>query len=312
VNKYKQSSFNRATQSIRQPGSSIKPFIYQTALDLGYSTISDLVDISRTYSYIKDNNEKRWQPRNYEKDFKGIVKFSDALIHSRNLATINLVTEMGIDIVYNKLKYYGFTDIPFDLSITLGSFGISPLNLSEYYTIFSNKGIKSKPYLISSITDKNGQIIVFEPNNRYITTPAQAYLMTSILKEVVKSGTGKQAKIKGLDTAGKTGTTNNNIDAWFCGYSPTIQTIVWYGNDDNKPMRRTETGGRTAAPAFKYFYTKWLELHPEIQRKFTIPEGVTSMYFNGKKEIFTQTSNIPTKQTNEQLNNKNNVKKIQF
>ena len=292
---YKKSSFNRAIQSYRQPGSAAKPFLYQVALDLGYSTASNLVDISRTYQYKSAQNQlKKWQPKNYEKDFKGLISFRQALVHSRNLATINLVTEIGIDILHKKLKYYGFKDIPFDLSITLGSFGISLFDLSEQYTIFSNNGIQNKPFLISSITDISGQTISFEQSSKYITTPSQTYLMTSVLKDVVNSGTGRKARVKGLETAGKTGTTNKNIDAWFCGYSPTIQTLVWYGNDDNKPMRRSETGGRSAAPAFSYFYKEWLKLHPEIKRKFDVPESVFTSTVNGKVEYFTNISNTPT------------------
>lgn len=308
---YKTSSFNRARQSMRQPGSSVKPFLYQVALNLGYSTASNLVDISRTYKYnSKENEEKVWQPKNYEKNFKGLVSFRYALVHSRNLATINLVTDIGIDILYKELERYGFEEIPFDLSITLGSFGISPLSLSEKYTIFSNNGIMVKPYLISSLTNRYGQKIVFEKEEHYIMSPAQTYLMTSILQEVVESGTGRNARVKGLETVGKTGTTNNNVDAWFCGYSPTLQTLVWYGNDDNKPMGKRETGGRTAAPAFSYFYKHWMHLHPEIPRKFIRPKEVFTQKFNGKDEVFTNTSNIPKNEMNieiqsEHLKNKN-------
>ena len=296
---YKQSSFNRARQSIRQPGSAVKPFLYQVALNLGYSTATQLVDISRTYKYqSKENEKKTWQPRNYEKNFKGLVTFRYALVHSRNLATINLVTDIGIDILHKELERYGFENIPFDLSITLGSFGISPLDLSEKYTIFSNNGILVKPYLIQSITNRFQQRIVFEKEEQYLMPPSQTYLMTSILKDVVENGTGRNGRVKGLETVGKTGTTNNNIDAWFCGYSPTLQTVVWYGNDDNKPMGKRETGGRTAAPAFAYFYRNWLKLHPEIQRDFVKPKNVFTQNFNGKKEVFTQTSNIPKHEMN--------------
>ncbi|MEA3513017.1 MAG: PBP1A family penicillin-binding protein [Campylobacterota bacterium] len=310
---YKKSSFNRARQSLRQPGSSVKPFLYQIALNLGYSTASDLTDISRTYTYkSKENEEKKWQPKNYEKNFKGLVNFRYALVHSRNLATINLVTDIGIDILHKELLRYGFKDIPFDLSITLGSFGISPLELSEKYTIFSNNGIMVKPYLISSLTNRYKQKIVFDKEEKYITTPSQTYLMTSILKDVVQTGTGRRAKVKKLDIAGKTGTTNNNVDAWFCGYSPTLQTIVWYGNDDNKPMYKRETGGVTAAPAFSYFYKRWLELHPEIQRKFIKPKNVFEQKFNNKIEVFTETSNVPKEPSNikiqtDHMNNNNKI-----
>ncbi|MEA3498575.1 MAG: PBP1A family penicillin-binding protein, partial [Campylobacterota bacterium] len=302
---YSKSSFNRATQSLRQPGSAAKPFIYQVALNLGYSTASNLIDISRTYKYKSDSNEdKTWQPRNYEKDYKGLVSLRYALVHSRNLATINLVNEIGIDILYKELLRFGFKDIPYDLSITLGSFGISPLDLSQKYTLFSNNGIIVKPYLISTIKNRYDEKLSFEKDESYITSSAQTYLMTSILHDVVKGGTGRNARVDGLETVGKTGTTNNNIDAWFCGYSPTLQTIVWYGNDDNKPMKKTETGGRTAAPAFKYFYDEWLKLHPEIQRKFIKPKTVFESYYNNKKEIFTEISNIPLQKNNTEMQNR--------
>ncbi len=299
---YKESSFNRATQSLRQPGSAVKPFIYQVALNLGYSTASNLTDISRNYKYTsKDNEEKIWQPKNYEKNFKGLVSFRYALVHSRNLATINLVTDIGIDILHKELERYGFKDIPFDLSITLGSFGISPLDLSEEYTMFSNSGIVVTPYLISSITNRYNQKIVFEPEETYLNSPEQAYLMTSILKDVVKKGTGRSAQVADIELVGKTGTTNNNVDAWFCGYSPTIQTVIWYGNDDNKPMGKRETGGRTAAPAFRYFYKHWLELHPEIQRDFVMPPNVFVQKYNGEDELFTETSRVPKEQTDVEI-----------
>jgi penicillin-binding protein 1A len=301
---YKKSSFNRVTQSRRQAGSAIKPFIYQSALNIGYSTVSDLIDISRTYEYedmsIKDENNqtKKWKPSNYESNYKGIVSLKYALVHSRNLATINLVQEIGIDVIYKNLLYYGFENIPYDMSITLGSFGISALKLSRLYTILSNKGIRVDPYLIQSIKNDNNNI-EFGSNETYIQENTQAFLTTTILKEVVQSGTGRQARIKGLEVVGKTGTTNKYKDAWFCGFSPTIQTIVWFGNDDNSPMRRTETGGGASAPVFRYFYKNYLKLHPEIARKFETPQGVNSVNIDGKIEYFTNKSPIVKTQNNQ-------------
>jgi penicillin-binding protein 1A len=302
---YRKSSFNRATQAQRQPGSSIKPFIYQSALNLGYSTASKLVDISRTYQYKSKKDEiKKWQPQNYAHDYKGLISLRYSLTHSRNLATINLVTEMGIDVLYKNLRYYGLKEIPYDLSITLGSFSISPFELSELYTIFSNNGIRVTPYLIESIKNAQSTSLKFEADKKYIMSSEQSYLMTSILQDVVTKGTGRGARVRGIETAGKTGTTNNNIDAWFCGYSPTIQTIVWYGNDDNKPMRRTETGGRTTAPVFAYFYKHYLQIHPEIKRKFDRPSGIEESIFNNKKEFFTKTSPMPKQTPRKVMENK--------
>ncbi|TLP37103.1 PBP1A family penicillin-binding protein [Arcobacter arenosus] len=295
---YQESSFNRVIQSKRQPGSAVKPFLYQTALDVGYSPASQLVDIGRTYDY-KDNegNEKKWQPKNYGGKFKGLITLRESLVKSRNLATINLVTDVGINEMYKGLESFGITDMPRDLSITLGSFSISPLYLSMAYSVFSNDGVQVTPYMINSIVDFKDNIINFEPQTKFVKSPEQIFLMKSILQDVVKRGTGRRAGVEGIELAGKTGTTNDNIDAWFCGFSPSIQTIVWYGNDDNTPMRKSEGGGTTAAPAFSYFYNKYLEVHPEIKREFSKPEGVKTSIINGKEEYYTKQSPLPEIET---------------
>jgi len=290
---YKESMFNRAVQSKRQPGSAIKPFIYQTALNKGLNPASELVDISRTYDYKVDGIDKKWQPRNYGGNFKGVVNLRESLISSRNLSTINLVTDSGINVAYKGLQSYGFKDLPKDLSITLGTMSVTLLELSEYYSVFANNGTQVKPFIVEQITNKNNETIIFEPQSKKVNTPEQTFLITSILKDVVKRGTARRARVKGIELAGKTGTTNNNIDAWFCGYSPSVQTIVWFGNDDNKPMRKTETGGRIAAPAFSYFNKYYLKSHPEIPRKFIKPEKVYSSKVNGKIEYYTKTSPLP-------------------
>ncbi len=294
---YTQSSFNRVIQSKRQPGSAVKPFIYHSAIELGYSPASQVIDIGRTYEYTVGEEEKKWQPKNYGGKFKGVMTLREALTKSRNLATINLVTDVGISEVYNSLVSYGIEDIPRDLSITLGAFSISPIELSKAYSLFSNDGVEVTPYLINSITDNKNQTISFEPQTKYITSPEQIFLTKSILNDVVNRGTGRRARVSGIDLAGKTGTTNSNIDAWFCGFSPSIQTIVWFGKDNNTPMRKSETGGTTAGPAFANFYKKYLEIHPEIQRKFIKPENVKVSIINGNKEYYTDKSPLPEIQT---------------
>ncbi|MBS9782398.1 MAG: PBP1A family penicillin-binding protein [Arcobacter sp.] len=290
---YKKSMFNRAIQAQRQPGSAIKPFLYQIALNEGLNPASQLIDISRTYTYEKDGVEKKWQPKNYGKNFKGYISLRDSLVYSRNLSTINLVTDVGLNTVSQALKEYGFENIPHDLSITLGAMSISPLQMSEYFSTFANNGIKVKPYIVEEIKDKTGQIVRFESQEKEINTPSQNFLITSILKEVVSRGTAKRARVKGIELAGKTGTTNDYIDAWFCGYSPSIQTIVWFGQDDNKPMRKTETGGKIAAPVFSYFFENYLKIHPEIERTFTKPKEVYESKINGKIEYYTEQSPLP-------------------
>jgi len=289
---YKKSAFNRATQSKRQPGSSFKPFVYQVALNLGYSQASEIADISRVYR-TNDPKRKFWKPRNYERNFEGVITLKDALVHSRNLATINLVSEIGLDVLIGELKKMGFENLPANLSMALGTFGISPYRFSEYYSIFSNYGKKVKPVFIRKIVDRFGNEKVFESQKTNIEPSKQAYLIIDILKDVIKRGTGRNAAVKGIELAGKTGTTNNNVDAWFCGFSPEIQTIVWFGRDNNKPIGKKETGGRAAAPAFRYFFESYLKLHPETKREFDVPTGVMRTKIAGKTVLFTDISKPP-------------------
>ena len=217
----------------------------------------------------------------------------DSLTQSRNLSTLNLVTDVGVGVVTNDLKTYGFKDIVDNLSITLGSMSVSLVEFSEAYSTFANNGTQVKPYIVEQIVNKDGKSVTFEPQTKEINKPEQNYLMVSILNDVVNKGTGKKAAVEGIELAGKTGTTNDNIDAWFCGFSPSIQTIVWFGQDDNTPMRKSETGSTLAAPAFSYFFKKYLALHPEIPRTFTKPEGVYVGNFNGKDELYTDMSPLP-------------------
>nr|WP_321779270.1 PBP1A family penicillin-binding protein [Sulfurimonas sp.] len=290
---YKVSSYNRATQGRRQPGSAFKPFIYQVAVDLGYSGATKLVDIARTYKYEKDGKEMKWQPRNYEKNYKGLISLREALIHSRNLATINLVNDIGLPQLLREFEKFGIENLPHDLSISLGTISLSPLQLAKYYTSFANHGLQVQPHLIN-IIDKGGHIIYKKlEETKFITEPTQAYIMTTILRDVVNRGTGRRARARGIELAGKTGTTNNNVDGWFAGYSPTVETIVWFGNDDNTPMHRWETGGKIAGPAFSQFYQSLLKLYPQIQRKFIAPEGIIEVEVDKRKEYFSDISKPP-------------------
>ncbi|KFL33902.1 MULTISPECIES: PBP1A family penicillin-binding protein [unclassified Sulfurospirillum] len=294
---YAKSSFNRATQSKRQPGSSFKPFLYQKALDWGYSPLSEIPDISRTY--VNSETDEEWKPKNYENDFEGLITLKEALVHSRNLATINLLSLLGMDSVYKELKKDGFKNIAMDLTLALGSFGISPLEYSSFYSMFPNYGVKVEPLLVKKVITRQGVEKVYETESQTLTSPKQSYLMIDMLKEVVKRGTGRNAQVPGIEIAGKTGTTNSSVDVWFCGFSPDIEVITWYGNDNNTPLKKGETGGRSAAPAFKYFMTKYVELHPETTREFKMPEGVNARKVDGTTEFFTDVSPFPKSNTKE-------------
>jgi len=301
---YKKSAFNRATMMTRQPGSAFKPFIYQVALDMGYNPATELTDIARTFQYYSNGKRKIWRPKNYESNFVGFIKLREALVHSRNLATINLVTEVGLKNILGKLAELNIPKIPQDMSISLGNLGLSPTKMAQIYSTFANGGHMIEPRLISKVLSRNGTVI-YEGKNQEIhdfTTPAQAYLMTDILKDIVLRGTGRNARVKGVEVVGKTGTTNKNVDAWFCGYSPTTEVIVWMGRDNNKPIGRGGTGGGTSAPAFAYFLNKLHnELHPEMPRKFVRPEGVYNARNGVRTELYTDISPLPT--VTESVNN---------
>ncbi len=294
---YKKSAFNRATMMERQPGSAFKPFIYQVALDLGYNPATELTDVARTFQYYRNGKRVIWRPKNYESNFAGFIKLRDALVHSRNLATINLVTEIGVDRILEKLKPLNIPHIPHDMSISLGNLGISPVKMAEIYSVFANGGHMIEPRLISKVVSKDG-IVIYEAKNQEIrdfTKPEQAYLMTDILKDVIIRGTGRKAQVKGVELAGKTGTTNRNVDAWFCGYSPAQEVIVWMGRDNNRPIGRGATGGVVSAPAFAYFFKKLYKIYPNLPREFTVPEGVYNSRDGVITELYTETSPLPSK-----------------
>jgi penicillin-binding protein 1A len=293
---YRKSAFNRITMTRRQPGSAFKPFIYQTALDMGYNPATRLTDLARTFQYVQNGRKKIWAPRNYERDYKGFIPLREALVHSRNLATVNLVYDIGVETIRKRLALLDVPNIPKDLSIALGNLGLSPLKMAQIYTVFSNHGHMIEPRLVSKIVSKEGAVLyeTFPKEIANFTKPEQAYLMTDILRDIVRRGTGRNAQVEGIELAGKTGTTNDGIDAWFCGYSPTVTSIVWYGRDTNRPIGKHATGGLVAAPAFAHFYRGLLELYPDTPRHFERPEGVMEGKINGNSELYTVTSPLPT------------------
>lgn len=199
----------------------------------------------------------------------------EALSHSLNLATINLSDQLGFEKIYQSLSDMGFKNLPKDLSIVLGSFAISPIEAAEKYSLFSNYGTMLKPMLIESITNQQNEVKTFTPmETKKITSKEQAFLTLSALMNAVENGTGRLARIKGLEIAGKTGTSNNNIDAWFIGFTPTLQSVIWFGRDDNTPISKGATGGVVSAPVYSYFMRNILAIEPSLKRKFDVPKGL--------------------------------------
>ncbi|MBN1850710.1 MAG: PBP1A family penicillin-binding protein [Deltaproteobacteria bacterium] len=272
---YSVSQFNRAVQSRRQPGSAFKPLIYAAALDQGMTAASVILD-APYISSLDPKDEELWRPRNYKEQFFGPTLFRTALIKSRNVITVKILKEIGISTVISYARQMGIeSDLSPDLSLALGSSGLSLLEITTTYSVFGNNGMLVQPIFINRIEDRTGQII--EENQPIVqeAIPEEtAYIMTDLLKAVVSEtgGTGWRAKEIERPAAGKTGTTNDLRDAWFIGYTPKLLAGVWVGYDDQKPMGSGETGSRAASPIWVYFMADILQSEPV--EDFTVPEEV--------------------------------------
>ena len=242
--------FNHATEAKRQPGSSFKPFIYGAALENGFTPASILID--QPVIYEKSEYEKKgWKPTNYDERFLGPMRMRTALALSRNAVTVGLIEKVGLEKAIDFARRAGITSqINYDYTTALGSSAVTPLELTSAYATFASQGVRADPIFIKSIVDGNGTVLEsYEPQPHEAIDPTTAYLVTSLLKSVVKEGTGKGAQVLGKPVAGKTGTTNNYVDAWFMGYSPSVVTGVWVGYDNAKAsLGDRETGARAALP----------------------------------------------------------------
>lgn len=294
--------FNRVLQSERQPGSGFKPFIYSAALEKGYTTASIINDAPVVFDDV--GLENVWRPENYSGQFYGPTRLREALTHSRNLVSIRLMRDIGINYVVDYAQRFGFQpdQLPNNLSLALGSGSAAPIDMARGYATFANGGYRVEPYVIKRIEDADGNIVRaaepytvcetciaplqkpvtssidseqeqeqeqvntamgFKPAERIIT-PQNAYLMNSMLRDVVRFGTGRQALSLGRnDLAGKTGTTNDQVDAWFNGYNPELVAISWVGFDNPRSLGRYETGGRAALPMWMDFMREALRNVPE-------------------------------------------------
>jgi penicillin-binding protein 1A len=269
---FTQSQFNRATQSRRQPGSAFKPLIYAAAIDKGYTPATEIIDSPIVFT--DKAQDFTWKPKNYGKKFYGPTLLREAMAKSRNVVTIKILQNIGIDYSIEYARKLGITsEISQDLSIALGSSGTSLLELLQSYSVFANLGNMVEPTFVTKIEDRDGNILEeMNPTRTQVIEPSTAYLMTSLLEGVVREGTGHRLKALGRPVAGKTGTTNNLFDAWFMGYTPRYITGVWVGFDEEKSLGKGETGSRAASPIWLGFMQRILEGKPV--RVFQVPEGV--------------------------------------
>jgi len=274
---YERSEFNRAVQALRQPGSAFKPFIYGAALEKGYTPVSEVVD--RPVVYTDPVSGFVWAPRNYGRQFYGPMPMRNALKKSINNATVHLFRDVGVDFVIDYARRFGIqSPLSRDLSLALGSSSVTLLELTTAYAVYPNKGKRVVPLFIKRVTQRDGQVLledlplgkapppvlkplVSEGDSELVAYPdaeimptdevvseAAAYLMCDLLRAVVEEGTGRRLKRLGRVLAGKTGTTNEQGDAWFMGFSPEITTGVWVGHDDNSVLGFGETGAGAALP----------------------------------------------------------------
>lgn len=266
------SQFNRAVQSRRQPGSTFKPVIYAAALDQGMTPAEVLIDAP--YISKEDPETGVWKPKNYKDRFFGPTLFRSALVNSRNVITVKILKEIGIDYTVNYARKLGIkSSLSPDLSLALGSSGVSLLELTRAYAVFASGGWLVEPIFIKKVVDREGNIL--EENdcrkNRAISKQT-AFVMTDLLEAVVQEGTGWRIKALDRPVAGKTGTTDDLRDAWFVGYVPGLATGVWVGYDDCRSMGKGETGSRAAAPIWLDFMKEVLKDRPV--EDFEVPDGI--------------------------------------
>ena len=301
---YELSEFNRATQAKRQPGSAFKPFVYAAALENGYSPSTLVLDAP----FVIDQGEgkKNWKPQNYGKEFYGPSTVRKGIEKSRNLMTVRIAQDLGLKKISNISKNFNiYKNVPEVLSISLGSAETTLLKLTNAYCSFVNGGKQVKPILIDRIQDRRGNTI-FKSDQRkcsgcenfsfssdkipkikdeypQIISEETAYQITSMLEGAVQRGTGRKLKNLNIPLAGKTGTTNKNMDTWFVGYTSKLVVGVFVGFDEPKSLGRYETGAKTSLPIFKSFIKK--SIKKEDAMPFKIPKGISFVMVDPDKGI---------------------------
>ena len=325
---FKSSEFNRVTQAKRQPGSAFKPIVYAAALENGFSPNSIILDAPFVES--QGIGLKNWKPENYGKKFYGPSTLRKGIEYSRNLMTVRIAKILGLEKILDlskKLEIYD--EIPELLSVSLGAAETTLMNLTSAYAPFVNGGKKIEPNLISRIQDRRGKTIfqnenkkclgcdkfinqsenypIIENTNKQIISEETAYQMTSILMGAVKRGTAKKLKTLNVPLAGKTGTTNDNFDAWFIGFSSNLVIGVYIGFDNPKTLGKYETGSKAALPIFKDFVSNALYL--DDFKEFEIPKQIylTSLnYDTGLKSLSGDKNTILEALKEKDINNINN------
>ncbi len=270
---FSRSQFNRAVQAQRQPGSAIKPLIYASAIEKGFTPATLIYDTPIVYD--SPDLDEKWKPKNYSERFYGATTLREALVHSRNVVTVKVLRDVGIGYAVDFLQRMGIASpINADLSLALGASSVSLLELTDVYGAFAAGGVRREPVFLLRTEDRDGRLLQeFHPGEGAPSLrPETAYILTHMMQAVIQEGTGRQARGLGRPAAGKTGTTNENRDAWFLGFTPDLVTGVWVGYDDGRSLAKGETGGRAAAPVWLDFMRQAVAGTPPSD--FTVPEGI--------------------------------------
>ncbi|MDK9723440.1 MAG: penicillin-binding protein 1A [Sterolibacteriaceae bacterium MAG5] len=281
---FNRSKFNHVTQAWRQPGSSFKPFIYSAALEKGYSPASVIPDEPITVS-AAETGSLAWEPKNYDGKYEGPMSVRTALAKSKNMVSIRLLQSIDTHYAQDYATRFGFDadKHPPYLTMALGAGSVTPWQQLTAYAVFANGGYRIDPYIVKQIEDANGNVLAAaQPSlagdeSLRVIDARNAYLMDSMMHDVTRRGTATRAPqvLKRFDVAGKTGTTNDYVDAWFCGYQPTIVGIAWIGFDQPKRLGNGETGGFAALPIWLGYMEKTLKGVPESY--MTAPDGLVAI-----------------------------------
>jgi len=273
--------FNHVTQAWRQPGSSMKPFVYSAALEKGYNPLSVFPDEPLSVS-AEETGSQAWEPRNYDGKYEGPMTLRSALTKSKNMVSIRLLRAIGPHYAQDYVTRFGFDGDrnPPYLTLALGAGSVTPWQQLAAYAVFANGGYKVEPYLVKRILDANDRVLAEAHPVRAgdetlrVIDPRNAWVMNSMLQDVVRRGTAARAgqTLKRADLAGKTGTTNDYVDAWFCGYQSALVGVAWMGFGQPRRLGNGETGGRAALPIWTDFMQTALKDVPETQP--AMPEGM--------------------------------------
>lgn len=295
---YDRNKFNHVTQAQRQPGSAFKPFIYSAALEKGFSPATVINDAPFFVPGDKAGGED-WEPKNYDGKFEGPMRLRNALAKSKNLVTVRVMQAIGPQYVQDYIARFGFDPKlhPPYLTMALGAGSATPLQMAAAYAVFANGGYRVAPYLIARVTDARGNVLseakpaTAGDNAERAIDPRNAFVMTTLLRDVIAYGTATRANVLGRkDLAGKTGTTNENVDAWFCGFNASLVGVAWIGFDQPKTLGANETGAVAALPIWISFMQRALKGVPE--KPLATPEGVISVRINADSGLRDESSNI--------------------